>query len=307
ILQIRRARGYASALRPAAPGCCAAAGTPGGFEARAGAEPAVLHTFRRHPDWPFSCRPSLEGFGTCPEAAYAIAACLTESQEVILHGLTLTSLLGISTPKAAKPKAQRASWSTAAQMPARQRATESRGFLRKSGAATPEAGSDELHELKKSCKVRSGLHARLRRRWPKAAGRQEPENVLGPEVEHLQERFKDEGTYGGTHRVRNRRCSFAEVSEIQVGNKRLKLETHTAWTVHHSIQRSPQGVTWPKRLWQLPRARDRWERWESLGKFQTDVQACLSSGSVRRKQILNTFGVGMQTAPNSRASASAWA
>ncbi|CAJ1333463.1 unnamed protein product, partial [Effrenium voratum] len=176
------ARGYASALRPAAPGCCAAAGTPGGFEARAGAEPAVLHTFR-----------------------------------------------------------------------------------------------------------------------------QEPENVLGPEVEHLQERFKDEGTYGGTHRVRNRRCSFAEVSEIQVGNKRLKLETHTAWTVHHSIQRSPQGVTWPKRLWQLPRARDRWERWESLGKFQTDVQACLSSGSVRRKQILNTFGVGMQTAPNSRASASAWA
>ncbi|CAJ1333460.1 unnamed protein product [Effrenium voratum] len=208
------------------------------------------------------------GFGTCPEAAYAIAACLTESQEVILHGLTLTSLLGISTPK---------------------------------------AGSDELHELKKSCKVRSGLHARLRRRWPKAAGRQEPENVLGPEVEHLQERFKDEGTYGGTHRVRNRRCSFAEVSEIQVGNKRLKLETHTAWTVHHSIQRSPQGVTWPKRLWQLPRARDRWERWESLGKFQTDVQACLSSGSVRRKQILNTFGVGMQTAPNSRASASAWA
>ena len=26
--------------------------------------------------------------------------------------------------------------------------------------------------------------------------------MLGPEVEHLQERFKDEGTYGGTHRAR---------------------------------------------------------------------------------------------------------
>ncbi|CAJ1423717.1 unnamed protein product, partial [Effrenium voratum] len=40
-----------TALRPAAPGCCAAAGTPGGFEARAGAEPAVLHTFRFFGIW----------------------------------------------------------------------------------------------------------------------------------------------------------------------------------------------------------------------------------------------------------------
>ena len=109
--------------------------------------------------------------------------------------------------QAAKPKAQRASWSTAAQMPARQRATKSRGFcgsqgrprrrpepcacaagllrgrleekeglslvprgarcvllggfsLRSPGHISKlpifeccQAGSDELHELKKSCKA----------------------------------------------------------------------------------------------------------------------------------------------------------
>jgi len=82
-------------------------------------------------------------------------------------------------------------------------------------------------------------------------------------VDHLRESFvKDSGLYGGARRVRNRRCSFNEVSEILVGEKRFKLETHASHTVHTSIQRSKPAKVWPcKSVWQKERLQERRERW----------------------------------------------
>jgi len=81
-------------------------------------------------------------------------------------------------------------------------------------------------------------------------------------IDHLREHFvKDAGLYGGAHRVRNRRCSFVEVSELLVDGKRFKLETHVSHTVHSSVQRSAPAKNWPcKTLWQKERLKDRRER-----------------------------------------------
>jgi len=81
-------------------------------------------------------------------------------------------------------------------------------------------------------------------------------------IDHLREHFvKDAGLYGGAHRVRNRRCSFVEVSELLVDGKRFKLETHVSHTVHSSVQRSAPAKIWPcKTSWQKERLKDRRER-----------------------------------------------
>eukprot|EP00435_Cladocopium_sp_Y103_P035884 s2526_g9.t1 len=95
-------------------------------------------------------------------------------------------------------------------------------------------------------------HVASQRRVRAVRRRRDPELSEPAAVNHLRENFvRDGGVYGGAHRVRNRRCSFVEVSEILVGEKRFKLETHVSHTVHSSIQRSAPEKAWPcKSVWQ---------------------------------------------------------
>lgn len=166
-------------------------------------------------------------------ASFLIASCLTDCQELIHWGLIPATVLTL----------------TSSQVPT----LMVQPVPKMHSEAAPSVGRQEPH-------------VPSRRRRVAERRRRDPELTECAAVNHLRENFvRDGGVYGGAHRVRNRRCSFVEVSEILVGEKRFKLETHVSHTVHSSIQRSAPEKAWPcKSVWQKERRRERHERWSTL-------------------------------------------
>mmetsp|Transcript_135362 Transcript_135362/g.191530 ORF Transcript_135362/g.191530 Transcript_135362/m.191530 type:complete len:475 (-) Transcript_135362:212-1636(-) len=187
------------------------------------------------------------GFRICPSAAARIAHFLTDCEALCSTGLTMSAVMSICHSEVEEsPRPRRAEGTqNVAKEDARPKIT---GALVRHRPSAPKAAK---------------LYQRQRVRWPRgclnrSCGVQDKE----AEVEHLREHFvKDNGQYGGANRVRNRRCAFVEVSEITVGSRHFKLETHVSHAVHQSVQRPVAAPAWPsKSPWQKNRLRERWEK-----------------------------------------------
>lgn len=190
-------------------------------------------------------------------ASFLIASCLTDCQELIHNGLIPATVLTLTSsqvpmmqpvPKMHPEAAPSVSGQEPPTFPSQRRVRERR---------RRPVGPKEKAAPSVSGQEPPPVPSQRRRRAPE---------LSDSAVNHLRENFvRDGGVYGGAHRVRNRRCSFVEVSEILVGEKRFKLETHVSHTVHSSIQRSAPEKAWPcKSVWQKERRRERHERWSTL-------------------------------------------
>eukprot|EP00439_Symbiodinium_sp_Y106_P082074 s1163_g21.t1 len=206
------------------------------------------------------------GFRICPSAAARIAHFLTDCEALCSTGLTMSAVMSICHSEVEEsPRPRRAEGtqnvakedSQGLQSPVDCRLQKCPGL----GRSEMTAGALVRH--RPSAPKAAKLYQRQRVRWPRgclnrSCGVQDKE----AEVEHLREHFvKDNGQYGGANRVRNRRCAFVEVSEITVGSRHFKLETHVSHAVHQSVQRPVAAPAWPsKSPWQKNRLRERWEK-----------------------------------------------
>lgn len=168
----------------------------------------------------------LAGLNLGPRAAFAVASFLSDSEELIHFGLTIRTLQQLCGPTAIPSTRD--------------------GKLKPADEAVAPANFMQLHQPAVSRRGRTVLDKLVPDTPTQDTQRRRDASPTG--IQHLREHFlRDNGVYGGACRVRNRRCSFVEVSEVQVGEKRFKLETHVSRTVHSSIQRKPSPKPWPDR------------------------------------------------------------
>ncbi|CAE7299858.1 unnamed protein product [Symbiodinium microadriaticum] len=186
------------------------------------------------------------GLRICPSAAARIALFLTDCEVLCSTGLTMSAVMSICHSKVEERP--------------RPRRTEGTQQLAKEDVRPKIAGA--VVTSRPRAPKAAKLYQRQRARWPRGCLNRSCTVQEEAEVEHLREHFvKDDGQYGGAHRVRNRRCCFVEVSEITVGSRHFKLQTHVSHTVHQSVQRPVAASAWPsKSPWQKNRLRERWEK-----------------------------------------------